>query len=372
MPHNSIPIFISAGDPSGDIAGSHLLEKLKLKSEHISFLGLGGRRMKDAGQAQIVEGSKLAVLGFWEVARKYFFFRKLLEQSVKLIREKKPKVIVLIDYPGFNLRLAERVKPLGIPIVYYISPQIWAWGAKRIKQIKRLVDLMLLILPFEKKIYDDAGIKSSLVGHYLLDDIDSRLVKVPYNPESDLIVLMPGSRPQEVQRMLPILLDSANILSCSGHWRFAVAAVEGDIDYASIMADRPAEVELVQGKTRELIAESRLVLTSSGTATLETGIIGRPMVVIYKTSLLTYLIARRLVTLDMIALVNVTAGRKVVPELIQHDATPEKIARAAGDFLENDSLSLGVVSELNGVANGLGGPGGSERAANAIREFISC
>ncbi|UCD94340.1 MAG: lipid-A-disaccharide synthase [Candidatus Zixiibacteriota bacterium] len=372
MSHSQIPIFISAGDPSGDVAGSHLLEKLKLGSENISFFGLGGRRMNAAGQAQLVDGSKLAVLGFWEVARKYFFFKKLLSQTVKLIIERKPKAIILIDYPGFNLRLAEKVKSLGIPIIYYISPQIWAWGAKRIGQIKRLVDLMLLILPFEKKIYDEAGVSNRLVGHYLLDDIDPRFIKAPYNPKSDLIVLMPGSRPQEVQRMLPVLLRAAGIISRSGKWRFAVAAVEGGVDYPSIMINSSMDAELVTGRTRELIAESRLVITSSGTATLETGIIGRPMVVIYRTGLLTYLIARRLVTLDMIALVNVTAGRKVVPELIQHDATPKKIADAAGGFLEDDSLSLAVVGELNKTADRLGGPGGSGRAANAIREIINC
>jgi len=163
---------------------------------------------------------------------------------------------------GFNLRLAERIKPLGIPIIYYISPQIWAWAGGRIKQIKRLVDRMLLILPFETEMYNKAGVPNEFVGHYLLDDIDS-----------DLILLMPGSRPQEVQRMLPVLLQSAFLLSRMGDYRFAIAAVEGNIDYEAYSKNANIPIEVVYGRSRELAAESRLVITSSGTATLETGII---------------------------------------------------------------------------------------------------
>lgn len=372
MSGSPIPIFISAGDPSGDIAGSHLLSSLKAKNKQLVFFGLGGNRMLSAGQEQIVEGSRLAVLGFWEVAKEFLFFKRLMSDTVELIKKRNPKVIILIDYPGFNLKLAEKIKSLGIPIVYYVSPQIWAWGRKRIDKIRRLVDLMLLILPFEKRIYDGAGIKNKLVGHYLLDDMEPKFIKAPYNSDSDLIVLMPGSRQQEVQRMLPVLLDAATLLSATGKWRFAIAAVEEDIDYHSYVESLSVPVDVVIGRTRELIADSRLVITSSGTATLETGIIGRPMVVIYKTGMITYLIARRLVQLDRIALINITAGKKIVPELIQHNAIPHRIADEAGNFLVDKELSLSVVRELNSVIDSLGTPGCSTRAADAIREYIAC
>mgnify|MGYP001304148705 CR=1 FL=1 len=367
-----IPVFISAGDPSGDIAGSHLLKKLKEKCGALDCFGLGGKRMAAEGQEQLVPGSKLAVLGFWEVAKKFRFFQRLMHDTIRQIEIKRPKIVILIDYPGFNLRLAGKVHDLGIPVIYYVSPQIWAWGGKRIKEIKERVDLMLLILPFEKNIYDKAGVKNKFVGHYLLDDMEERFIKAPYNTKSDLIALLPGSRPQEIERMLPAMINSAEILSKSGRWRFAVAGVEGTVDYGAYIHKASVPMELRLGQTRQLIADSRLVITSSGTATLETGIIGRPMVVIYKTGAVTYRIARSLVTVDKIALINICGEKKIVPELIQGEATPERIAAEARPMLEDDRAALDIINELHGVTDRLGRAGVAERAAEAIREYLSC
>ncbi|MBN2227346.1 MAG: lipid-A-disaccharide synthase [candidate division Zixibacteria bacterium] len=367
-----IPVFISAGDPSGDIAGSHLIHELAERNPQLTFIGLGGDRMGASGQTQVIDGSELAVLGFWEVARKFTFFKKLLHDTVAMIERERPGVIILIDYPGFNLRLAERIKRLGIPIVYYISPQIWAWGGKRIEQIKRLVDLMLLILPFETKLYDSADVPNRFVGHYLLDDMEPAHIKAPYDAKSDLIVLMPGSRPQEVQRMLPTLLETVKKIATTGKYRFVVAGVKGNIDYTPYLKDANITIDVVFGKTRKLVAQSRLVLTSSGTATLETGIIGRPMIILYKTGLLTYLIARRLVKIDHIGLINIAAGESIVPELIQRDATSERIAEQAIRYLTDEMLSADVVGRLHAVVDRLGGPGAAGRAADAIRELGVC
>ena len=327
--------------------------------------------MQALGQEQPVDGKELAVLGFWEVAKRFSFFKKLMNQVVDSIIEKKPKVIILIDYPGFNLRLAQKIKHLNIPIIYYISPQIWAWHSKRIKKLKQLVDCMLLILPFETKIFDDAGMKNRFVGHYLFDDIDAKYIKAEYNHESNLILLMPGSRPQEVQRMLPTMIRTAEKLSENRDWKFVIAGVRGDIDYFSYIKDSPIPIEIIFGQTRDQIAESRLVITSSGTATLETGIIGRPMVVIYKTGWLTYQIARQLVKLDKIALINIVGDKKIVPELIQNNATPEKIIEAANKFLNDKDFVSEVINELNVATNKLGGAGTSERAAETIIRFIN-
>ncbi len=372
MSGTKTPIFISAGDPSGDIAGSLLLRQLQQKKNDFEFFGLGGSRMRALGQKQSVDGKELAVLGFWEVAKRFFFFKKLMNEIIDSIIEEKPKVIILIDYPGFNLRLAQKIKKLNIPIIYYISPQVWAWNSGRIFKLKKLVDYMLLILPFESKIYDEIGVKNRFVGHYLFDDIESKYIKASYNAESNLILLMPGSRPQEVQRMLPTMIKTAENLAQSGNWKFVIAGVGGDIDYHSYINDSAIPIDIIFGSTRELITDSRLVITSSGTATLETGIIGRPMVVIYKTGWLTYQIARRLVKLDKIALINIVGGKRIVPELIQNNASPENIIKATGQFLKNNELAAKTVNELNEITDTLGGAGTSARAAEVILELINC
>jgi len=293
-------------------------------------------------------------------------------QTISTIKKERPKAIVLIDYPGFNLRLAGRIKSLGIPIIYYISPQVWAWGKGRIKQIADLIDMMILILPFEKDFFDKAGIKNQFVGHYLFDDFDPKLIKAAYNDDSDRIALLPGSRPQEVERMLPTLIKASEILYRKKKWRFVIAGVEGDIDYAGYLRSTSIPFEIVKGKTREVIAASRLALVSSGTATLETGIIGRPMVVIYKTGWLTYSIARALVTLDKIALINIVAGKKIVPELIQSQASPQNIAHEAQRIIDDRELTTNMVHDLNQAADLLGSPGASRKAAEIIRGYINC
>ncbi|MFH2035701.1 MAG: lipid-A-disaccharide synthase [Candidatus Zixiibacteriota bacterium] len=370
MAEKSKSIFICAGDPSGDIAGSHLIRELKSHHNSITTFGLGGKRMLALGQKQLIDGDQLAVLGFWEVAKKYLFFRKLMLDTVKLIEEKRPRLIILIDYPGFNLRLAERIKKYGIPIVYYISPQIWAWAPKRINQIKRLVDKMLLILPFETDIYNNVNLKNCFVGHYLLDDMDEKYIKAPYDINSNLITLMPGSRPQEIERMLPTLLQSTELISQMRDFQFTVAAIENNVDYEKYLRNCNVPVKIVTGQSRELIYKSRLVIVSSGTATLETGIIGRPMIVIYKTGWLTYLIARSLVKINNIALINIASGETIVPELIQSDASPENILVKAERYLSDDDYCKNIVEKLHRTVDKLGGPGSAGRAYSAIEEYL--
>ena len=231
---------------------------------------------------------------------------------------------------------------------------------------------MLLILPFESDIYDRAGVPNEFVGHYLLDDIAPKYIKAPYDQQSNLILLMPGSRPQEVQRMLPTLIKSAKLLAQKGNYHFAVAAVNGNIDYDSYIKRSSLAMDVVFGKTRHLIADSRLVITSSGTATLETGIIGRPMIVIYKTGAITYMIARRLVKLDKIALINISAGEKIVPELIQGEANPENIVREAEKYLHDSEYCTNVVGRLGAVTDRLADAGASAKAAEAVLRYLNC
>ncbi|MFZ5980377.1 MAG: lipid-A-disaccharide synthase [Candidatus Zixiibacteriota bacterium] len=362
-------LFVSAGDPSGDNAAGHLITVLKKQYPGLEFYGLGGPRLKKLGQLQLAESHDLAVLGFWEVARRYLFFRRLFFRCVEKIKTERPACVLLVDYPGFNLRLAEKIKPLGIPIVYYISPQVWAWGKGRLPKIEKLVDLMMYILPFEDATYTGLSLESGFVGHYLLEDIPSTYIKSPL-PENRQIALLPGSRPQEIERMLPVMLKAAAKMRKKYGTEAVIAGVKDTFNYAKYLAAKKEGLRLSFEDSRKIIYESRLVLTSSGTATLETGIIGRPMVVIYKTGFVTYLIARNLVKLTMIGLVNLVQGEIVVPELIQGEASAGNIVRELERYLTNNDYLATVKGKLDRIPGILGGPGASERAARLVGRYL--
>jgi lipid-A-disaccharide synthase len=363
-------LFISAGDPSGDNAVSRVVQCLRQTKPGLKVLGLGGPRLKQLDQEQLAEPSALAVLGFWEVARKYLFFRKLFHDCVNEIKRRRPKVILLVDYPGFNLRLARAIRPLGIPIIYHISPQVWAWGKGRIGLIRDCVDRMLVILPFEEAFYREHGIACKFVGHYLLEDIPPAYVS-SVAPGGKQIALLPGSRQQEVERILPPMLDAARVLYRNHGMSAVVAAMSGTYDYDSICRNYASSgVKVIYDDPRRVIYESDLVLTASGTATLEVGIIGRPMVVVYRTGMMTYLIARNLVKLDKIALVNLVLDEKVVPELIQSEASSVRMVDETEKYLRNDEYRLSVTRSLARVPSLLGGLGASARAAEAIGEYL--
>lgn len=363
-------LFLSAGDPSGDNAAGRLIAALGTRYPEVATFGLGGEKLKGLGQQQLAGGRDLAVMGFWEVAKRYQFFRRLLRRCVAEIAARRPTCVLLVDYPGFNLRLAQRVRSLGIPIVYYISPQVWAWGAKRIHQIRRLVDLMLVILPFEQDFFASRDVSVRFVGHYLLEDIPEEYISSPI-PGNRRLALLPGSRPQEVQRMLPAMLKAAAILADRQRTQTVVAGLKGVYDYESAARKYGrGSVQFEYGSPRRVVYESDLVLTASGTATLEAGIIGRPMVVIYKTGFITYLIARQLVTVDMIALANFVLGEKVVPELIQTEASSAGMATALERYLIDQDYRTAVKTALDRVPHLLGGRGASQRAAEYLAAFL--
>jgi lipid-A-disaccharide synthase len=363
-------LFISAGDPSGDNAVSRVVQCLRQSKSGLRVFGLGGQRLKILGQEQLAEPSALAVLGFWEVARRYLFFRNLFHKCLNEIRQRRPKAILLVDYPGFNLRLARAIRPLGIPIIYYISPQVWAWGKGRIGLIRDCVDRMLVILPFEEAFYREHGIACKFVGHYLLEDIPQAFV-LSTAPGGKQIALLPGSRRLEVERMLPPMLEAARVLNRAHGVSAVVAAMSGTYDYDSICRNYASSgVKVIYDDPRRVIYESDLVLTASGTATLEAGIIGRPMVVVYRTGTMTYLIARNLVKLDKIALVNLVLDEKVVPELIQNEANSFRMVAEVEKYLRNDEYRLSVTRSLARVPALLGGMGASVRAAEAIGEYL--
>jgi len=365
-------LFLSAGDPSGDNAASRLVKALRKLFPQLNVVGLGGEKLKELGQHQLAEGSDLAILGFWEVAKRYTFFRRLFNQCFEEIKHRRPIAVILVDYPGFNLRLARKIKKLGIPIIYYISPQVWAWGKRRVSEIKHLIDLMLVILPFEEEFFHRNGVSAHFIGHYLLEDIPNNYIRSPI-PINGTLSLLPGSRPQEIERMLPPMLQNANRFNRIRGTKAVVAGIKGRFDYNKLLNKYASENIIVSfDDSHKIIYESSLVLTASGTATLETAIIGRPMVVVYRTELLSYLIAHRLIKLDKIALANLVLGEKVVPELIQNRVKPEYILPELVKYHEDEQYMQRVKTRLDQVPELLGGTGASERAARMIAEHLRC
>lgn len=363
-------LFISAGDPSGDNAAARLVASLRITQPRLSLFGLGGPRLKAAGQELLAEPSDLAVLGFWEVVKRFGYFRELMLRTEFIIESRRPKCILLVDYPGFNLRLAKRVKHLGIPIIYYISPQVWAWGKKRIPLIRQLVDEMIVILPFEKPFYEQHGIKSDFVGHYLLEDIPAEyLASAP--PGQNKIALLPGSRRQEVERMIGPMIEAAARFNAKHGTTATIAAVDNGFDYSTTVANYKEQgISISFNDARRVIFESDLVITASGTATLETGLIGRPMVIVYKTGWITYQIARRLVTIPSIGLVNLVLGKTVVPELIQGEATPDRIFAELERIWKSRSEYEAIRHNLLGLSSLLHGRGASDRAAAVVAKYL--
>jgi lipid-A-disaccharide synthase len=336
----------------------------------LKLMGLGGPRLRALGQEQLAEPSDLAVLGFWEVVKRYGFFRDLMHRAVDTIAQRRPSAILLVDYPGFNLRLAKRVKQLGIPILYYISPQVWAWGNKRIAEIRELVDQLIVILPFEADFYRLHNIKAEFVGHYLQEDIPAEYIGSPV-PHSKRIALLPGSRPQEVERMLAPMLEALARFNQRYETSATIAAVRNTFDYERVIAPyRSSGVNVEYDNARRVIFESDLVVTASGTATLETGLIGRPMVIVYKTGRITFEIARRLVKIDKIGLVNLVLGDKVVPELIQNEVTPERLCGEMEKLWNDLALFDRTISRLSSLPSLLHGHGASDRAAALVSQYL--
>ena len=370
-------IFISAGDPSADFPGKNLIAEIAKRCNDIEIFGLGGPLMQDVGLKPMADYRKLAVLGFWEIVPQFFYFRQLMNQCVAEIKKRQPRVIILLDYPGFNLRLARKVKSLGIPIVYYISPQVWAWGKKRVDHIRDLIDLMLVIFPFEEEFYHLKGIEARFVGHPLVDrygeipsqDICRKRLEVAENKR--LIAILPGSRTQEVKRMLPAMVAATDKLNRNlPDYQYIIGAVQ-NVDqglYKNIVGER--KIDIVIGVTPCLMRAADLVITSSGTATIETAFFETPMVVIYKTGWLTYQIARQLIELDMIGMVNIVAGKKIVPELIQNEASPGNLAETVASILTDDKQYQDIKIELKKVCEKLGRGETGQRTLDAIMERV--
>lgn len=372
-------ILIIAGEASGDTLGAGFVREYLTLAPDTRFFGLGGDKMKQAGVELTYHIRDLAFLGFWEVVKNYRFIKKVQKDILKQIDQLKPSMAVLIDYPGFNLRLAPLLKKRGIKVFYYISPQIWAWGAKRIKQIKTDVDFMAVVFEFEKELYEKAGVPVEWVGHPLLDEIKTEIIPGQFYRQHNLanddipIGLFPGSRILEVKRILPEMLAALEYVAIGyPKIRGIISCAPGlDISlYENIIKQSNAKIRLHLENSHELMANAKVNLICSGTATLESGVIGTPMVIVYKTSPITYYIARFVIKIPYIGIVNVVAGEKIVPELIQGQCNAQNMAAHALNYLNDPGYYNDVKNRLVQIRTKLGESGAASRAAKAAFALI--
>jgi len=364
-------VMIIAGETSGDAHGAHLVRAMQKKDSSLFFCGIGGDFLREAGVEILVDAKEISVVGITEVFAK---IPKVLN-SVSIIknnlRKRSPDLIILIDFPDFNLHIASFARKLGVPVLYYVSPQIWAWRSGRIRRIKRDVDHMAVLLPFEKDYYTRHNIPATFVGHPLLDSYSPIEEKKSDNVSDDapVVGLLPGSRVGEIERNLPYMLASASILQQRFTKIKFLLSVAPSISREWIESfanpyKNTCNIEIVSGDILEIFEKSSLIIAASGTVTLETAIYGVPMVIMYRISPVSYMLGRALVEVDHIGLVNIIANERVVPELIQNEASPGKIAQTVGDMLNNPSELIRIKEKLAYVKSKLGEPGAAEKTAD--------
>lgn len=359
-----------AGEASGDIHGANLIAALREQSPGISCEGLGGRRMAASGMDLRHDLAGQAIMGFTEVVKHFRGIRRLFLDTLAHIEATRPDGVVLIDYPGFNIRLARRVKALGIPVIYYISPQVWAWKKKRIHTLAACVTKMLVIFPFEEPLYEKVGLPCRYVGHPLLDHI-SHVRGERAEPEAPTIGLLPGSREQEIKRLLGPMIDIARgIAAAHPGARFRVPVVDEAraAQARAIAGDFPVEIEV--GAMYDILGEARFALVASGTATLETALFGVPMIILYRVTPITFWLAKFLVDIRYIGIVNILAGRGIVPEYIQGAIQPRQILPQALRLIEASQDRARMEDDLREVQALLGDGGASQNAAREILEVL--
>jgi len=382
MPKLNAPqIMIVAGEASGDMHGAKLVAAMREQAADLAVCGIGGPALAAQGVEILYDSSQLAVVGIVEVISHFRFIREAMQALEKRLREQPPQLLILIDYPDFNLILAKKAKRLGIPVFYYISPQVWAWRSGRVKTIKKLVDRMAVILPFEKEFYQRHGMEVEYVGHPLMDTVHAARPRTEFlqslgiAPDSQVIGILPGSRKREIAGMLPIFLAAARLMQTrllKPVFLLPLAPTLSEDDLlAHGLAEAGVEVRVIRENRYELMAACDAVMAASGTVSLELAILDVPMVISYRVSPLTYFLGRRLIKVQYASLVNLVAGREVVPELLQDEAVPEKIAKATVRLVANQAERATMLEGLAEVRERLGGEGASAKAARLALETIS-
>ena len=369
-------VMIIAGEASGDLHGAGIVRELLRRVPGIDVFGMGGEKMRHEGADILVHINDMAFMGVVEVVRNLRTVMRVAKRLKAVVRERQPDVVLLIDYPGFNLRFARAVRSAGIPVLYYIGPQVWAWHRNRVHTMRRLVNKMFVIFPFEEEIYRRAGVPVEFVGHPLVEHMgvscsrDEFLQREGMDAGTKVLGLFPGSRAQEIEHIFPVMLDAARLLYRSMGVRVAVG-VAPNLGAAFLRRYLPADVPvtLVEHATYDLMAYADAAVVTSGTATLETAWFGTPFLVVYRTSHLTFAIGRALVRVPAIGLVNIVAGTKIVPELLQSELTAARVAGIAGRLLGNAGAAASMRKDLSIVRERLGGPGASARVVASILAY---
>jgi len=363
-------LAIVAGEASGDLHAAEVVRELKRLDPTLQTFGIGGDLLQREGMNVLHHAREMGIVGLFNVLRHLGMFRRIFNELLRTIARERPDAVVLVDYPDFNLRLARRCRKMGIRVIYYISPQVWAWRRRRVQQVKRTVDRMLVIFPFEEDFYRQHNVPVTYVGHPLIDEIRGAPASPPAGQGATLpLSLMPGSRRHEIEALFPPMLEAVSILKRESEVDAFViqAPTIAAAQLLAIMERDGVYVRIVPHDRGEALSQADVALSSSGTATLESAIVGTPVVVMYRLSAATHWLARRLVKLPNFSLVNIVAGKRVVPELLQHDVNGVRIASEVRTLLGQRDQ---VRSELAAVRMKLGEPGASRRAAEAIMRAL--
>jgi lipid-A-disaccharide synthase len=369
----SMTIYFVAGEVSADNHGAALMRSLRVLDPELKFIGRGGPQMQQVAGAQFKNWiGDAAVLGLWEVLRKYGYFREQFRQTVNEIHESRPDAVILIDYPGFNLRLARSLRRHSQrhKTIYYISPQVWAWNRGRIKKMARFIDLVLCIFPFEADLYAASGLRAVFVGHPMIERLEAQ--KVESHRDQNLIGLFPGSRSREVRKIFPVMIEAARrLLQLNPTLRFQVAAASKELalEMSEKLAGRE-RIEIAVDQTAAIMQCAFVGIVASGSATLEAAYFGMPFVLIYKVAWPTYVAARLVVKVDFLGMPNLLAGKEVVPEFIQHEAKPDAIVAAVRLLMDDSPARDRMILDFEAATSKLGGTGASGRAAQAILEEL--
>lgn len=373
-------LMISAGEASGDHHAARFVRALQRRGHEPRLSGMGGPRLAATGMDLVVDCRDLAIIGIVEVLIHWRYIMRQLEKLRAALRASPPDLLVLVDYPEFNLKLAETARECGVPVLFYVSPQVWAWRPHRVAKIGRLVDMMAVLFPFEVDFYERAGVPVRYVGHPLVDEIHPEVgaeearAEFGLDPERPTLGLLPGSRRGEIERLLPLLLDAAGELERRRGPVNLVLPLAATLDADPVrerIAASGLDVRLVTGgRAYDVIQVCDAIVTASGTATLEVALMGVPMAVVYRVNWLTWQIMHRMMTVDDIALVNIVAGRRIVQEFVQRNARPAAIATEAERLLDDTAYRERIRNDLADVRQRMGEGDGPDRVAALIEELL--
>ncbi|NQZ53796.1 MAG: lipid-A-disaccharide synthase [Piscirickettsiaceae bacterium] len=373
-------IIVITGEASGDAHAGRMIVELKQIAPDVTVKGIGGENMRSAGAEIIVDFSELAVMGLVEVLKRYRYIKKIFNQIVALLKVDRPDLLVLVDYPGFNLKLAKVAKKLGIPVLYYISPKVWAWRKGRVQTIRKVVDHIAVLFPFEVPIYEKAGVPVTCVGHPLVDAVQKTLTieqaktKFDLDPEHRVIGLFPGSRRSEVEALLPIMIEAAEQIHHHHYDVSIVLPLASGLDVEvlkPILKKTKLPIKVVVGDFYELTSACDAIVAASGTVTLEIALLGVPHLIVYRVAPMTYRILKQLVKIPYVGLCNIVTKKSLILELLQDDVTAERLDKELSRLLTQVNSKAAAEDIRQQVLTALGPAGGAQNAAKQVLTMLT-